>query len=89
MAGQPIGFIGTGRTEAPMAGRLLDAGHAFCVFGANTETTKRLAARGATLVKSPAEVASTAETILLRLPAPAFPYSACIPPATTAASIDT
>src|SRR6185295_11955224 len=50
--------------------RLLDAGYRLCVYDISPEATKPLVARGATLAASPAEVASTAETVLMSLPTP-------------------
>ena len=32
MAGETIGFVGTGRMGGPMAGRLMDAGYSLCVY---------------------------------------------------------
>ena len=60
MAGETIGFVGTGRMGGPMAGRLIDAGYSLCVYDTQSEATKPLVARGARLAKSPAEVASSA-----------------------------
>jgi len=66
MAGETIGFVGTGRMGGPMAGRLMDAGYSLCVYDTQAEATKPLVARGARLAKSPAEVASSAESATLR-----------------------
>ena len=68
MAKQAIGFIGTGRMGGPMAGRLLDAGHALSVYDTQSEATEPLVARGARLASSPAEVASASNIVLARLP---------------------
>ena len=65
-----LGFIGVGRMGGPMASRLLDAGHQLCIYDVSTEATKPFAARGATIVGSPAEVASQAEIVLVSLPTP-------------------
>jgi 3-hydroxyisobutyrate dehydrogenase-like beta-hydroxyacid dehydrogenase len=70
MPGRSLGFIGTGRMGGPMAGRLLDAGHALTVFDTSVETVRPLIARGATGVGSAAEVASAAEIVLISLPTP-------------------
>ena len=70
MAGETIGFVGTGRMGGPMAGRLLDAGYSLCVYDTQSEATKPLVARGARLAKSPAEVASSADIVLASLPTP-------------------
>jgi 3-hydroxyisobutyrate dehydrogenase-like beta-hydroxyacid dehydrogenase len=65
-----LGFIGVGRMGGPMASRLLDAGHQLCIYDVSTEATRPFAARGATIVGSPAEVASQAEIVLVSLPTP-------------------
>jgi 3-hydroxyisobutyrate dehydrogenase-like beta-hydroxyacid dehydrogenase len=70
MAGQLLGFIGIGRMGAPMASHLLDAGYALCIYDKNAEATKSLVARGVKLCTSAADVASTAEIILVSLPTP-------------------
>jgi 3-hydroxyisobutyrate dehydrogenase-like beta-hydroxyacid dehydrogenase len=70
MTDQIVGFVGVGRMGGPMAGRLLDAGYALCVYDISSEATAPLVARGAKLAKSPAAVASTAETVLVSLPTP-------------------
>jgi 3-hydroxyisobutyrate dehydrogenase-like beta-hydroxyacid dehydrogenase len=54
----------------PMANRLLDAGHTLCVFDTNPQATAPLAARGATVAASAADVASTADMVLISLPTP-------------------
>ncbi|MBI2739603.1 MAG: NAD(P)-dependent oxidoreductase [Rhodospirillales bacterium] len=65
-----LGFVGVGRMGGPMAGRLLDAGYRLCVYDVSDEATAPLVARGAELAASPAEVASTAETVFISLPTP-------------------
>jgi 3-hydroxyisobutyrate dehydrogenase-like beta-hydroxyacid dehydrogenase len=65
-----VGFVGVGRMGGPMANRLLDAGYRLCVYDVSEEATKPLVARGAELAASPAEVASTAETVFMSLPTP-------------------
>jgi 3-hydroxyisobutyrate dehydrogenase-like beta-hydroxyacid dehydrogenase len=54
----------------PMASRLLDAGHTLVIFDTNAAVMKPLADRGATVVASPADVASKAEIVFLSLPTP-------------------
>ena len=54
----------------PMASRLLDAGHTLVIFDTNAAVMQPLADRGATVVSSPAEVASKAEVVFLSLPTP-------------------
>jgi 3-hydroxyisobutyrate dehydrogenase-like beta-hydroxyacid dehydrogenase len=65
-----LGFVGVGRMGGPMANRLLDAGYRLCVYDVSEEATKPLVARGAELAASPAEVASSAETVFISLPTP-------------------
>jgi 3-hydroxyisobutyrate dehydrogenase-like beta-hydroxyacid dehydrogenase len=70
MTEKTIGFVGVGRMGGPMAGRLLDAGHTLCIYDTQAEATKPLITRGARLAKSPAEVASAADIVLMSLPTP-------------------
>jgi 3-hydroxyisobutyrate dehydrogenase-like beta-hydroxyacid dehydrogenase len=70
MSNQPVGFVGVGRMGGPMAGRLLDAGYSLSVYDAQSEASKPLVDRGAHSAKSPAEVASAAEIVLISLPNP-------------------
>jgi 3-hydroxyisobutyrate dehydrogenase-like beta-hydroxyacid dehydrogenase len=72
MAATPLGFIGLGRMGAPMAGRLMDAGHELVLFDARREASEQLEARGAKRLGSPAEVASAAEIVFCSLPTPAI-----------------
>jgi 3-hydroxyisobutyrate dehydrogenase-like beta-hydroxyacid dehydrogenase len=73
-----LGFIGVGRMGSHMTSRLLDAGYALTVFDTSTEATKPAAARGATVAKSPAAVASEAEIVLMCLPMPDIVRSVAI-----------
>jgi 3-hydroxyisobutyrate dehydrogenase-like beta-hydroxyacid dehydrogenase len=50
-----IGFIGLGQMGAPMAARLLDAGHALVVFNRTRSATQALHDRGASVAAHPAE----------------------------------
>jgi 3-hydroxyisobutyrate dehydrogenase-like beta-hydroxyacid dehydrogenase len=70
MAEETIGFVGVGRMGGAMAARLLNVGYSLCVYDTQTEATKPLQARGAHLAKSPAEVASAADIVLISLPTP-------------------
>jgi 3-hydroxyisobutyrate dehydrogenase-like beta-hydroxyacid dehydrogenase len=65
-----LGFIGIGRMGAPMAGRLLDAGHTLTIYDTVDAAVAPLVARGATRASSAADVAAVAEVILLSLPKP-------------------
>jgi len=70
MSGQVLGFVGVGRMGGPMANRLLDAGHTLCVFDTSPQATAPLAARGAAVATSAADVASAADMVLISLPTP-------------------
>jgi 3-hydroxyisobutyrate dehydrogenase-like beta-hydroxyacid dehydrogenase len=70
MAGEVLGFVGVGRMGGPMVSRLLDAGYTLCVYDKDPNATAPLAARGVKIAKSPAEVASSAEIVLMSLPTP-------------------
>jgi 3-hydroxyisobutyrate dehydrogenase-like beta-hydroxyacid dehydrogenase len=65
-----IGFIGLGNMGAPIARRLVEAGHRLIVYDTRQETIGELAARGAVAARSPAEVADAAETVIASLPTP-------------------
>ena len=65
-----LGFVGTGTMGTPMAGCLLDAGHALTVYDARPEATAGLGARGARPAGSPAEVARNSEVVFTSLPGP-------------------
>ena len=68
---QHLGFIGLGNMGGPMAGRLLDAGYRLTVYDTRAEAMQPFVARGAVAARSPREVASQTETVLLSLPTPA------------------
>jgi len=70
MSAELIGFVGVGRMGGPMASRLLDAGYALCVFDTNADAVAPLAARGARVAASPAEVGAAATIVLMSLPTP-------------------
>jgi 3-hydroxyisobutyrate dehydrogenase-like beta-hydroxyacid dehydrogenase len=65
-----IGFVGLGNMGDPMAGRLLEAGHALAVYDTRDEAIAALVTRGARRAASAAEVGSLAETVLVSLPTP-------------------
>lgn len=67
-----VGFIGLGRMGVPMASRLIDAGYQLTVYDVSKAGVDALVAKGATAAKSPAEVASAVDTVLLSLPTPAI-----------------
>ena len=63
-----IGFIGTGRMGAPMAGHLLDAGCPLVVHDAHPGAARPLVERGAEWAASPGDVAKRADTIITIVP---------------------
>jgi 3-hydroxyisobutyrate dehydrogenase len=65
---EPIGFIGLGNMGAPMAGRLVDAGHALVLHDVRETAAAPLIARGARWAASPAEVGAAAQTVITILP---------------------
>jgi 3-hydroxyisobutyrate dehydrogenase-like beta-hydroxyacid dehydrogenase len=65
-----VGFVGVGRMGAPMASRLLDAGHQLCIFDTNAEAMQPLVTKGARKAASAEEVASTADVVMISLPTP-------------------
>jgi len=70
MSAQTLGFVGVGRMGGPMANRLLDAGHSLVIYDTSQDAVAPLAARGATVATSAADVASKAEVVFLSLPTP-------------------
>jgi 3-hydroxyisobutyrate dehydrogenase-like beta-hydroxyacid dehydrogenase len=70
MAGELLGFIGIGRMGGAMTSRLLDAGYTLCVYDKDPKASAALAVRGVKVANSPAEVASSAEIVLMSLPTP-------------------
>ena len=63
-----LGFIGTGRMGAPMAGHLIAAGYELVVHDAHPGAARALVERGAEWAASPADVAKRAETIITIVP---------------------
>jgi len=65
-----LGFIGVGDMGRHMARRLLEAGYPLIIFDVREEAMQPLAAKGATVAESPADVASQVEIVLVSLPTP-------------------
>jgi 3-hydroxyisobutyrate dehydrogenase-like beta-hydroxyacid dehydrogenase len=59
-----VAFLGLGAMGAPMAGRLLDAGHDLTVWNRTPARADALVARGATAAATPAEAARDAEVVV-------------------------
>ncbi|MGE0447380.1 MAG: NAD(P)-dependent oxidoreductase [Vicinamibacterales bacterium] len=69
-AGIRLGFVGVGRMGGPMCARLLDAGHAVCVFDTDPAAVAALVEQGAARAASVAEVAAQTDVVFLSLPTP-------------------
>jgi 3-hydroxyisobutyrate dehydrogenase-like beta-hydroxyacid dehydrogenase len=63
-----IGFIGLGNMGAPMAGRLVAAGHKLVVYDTRPEPVHELVNLGATAAASARDVADQVETVMASLP---------------------
>ena len=66
-----IGIAGVGRMGAAIAERLMEVGHQVTVWNRSAEKTKPLAAAGAKVAATPAELARACETIITILTDPA------------------
>jgi len=75
MSAPAIGFVGVGRMGGPMSQRLIDAGHALCVFDANADATAALKKAGAAVASSPDDVGNCADIVFVSLPTPAIVQS--------------
>jgi 3-hydroxyisobutyrate dehydrogenase-like beta-hydroxyacid dehydrogenase len=75
MSAPTIGFVGVGRMGGPMSQRLIDAGHALCVFDANADATAALKKGGATVASSPDDVGNSADIVFVSLPTPGIVQS--------------
>lgn len=67
---ETFGYIGLGNMGAPMARRLIDAGHRLVVHDLNAAAAERFVALGAEAAGSPREVADRTETVFVSLPTP-------------------
>jgi 3-hydroxyisobutyrate dehydrogenase-like beta-hydroxyacid dehydrogenase len=65
-----LAFIGCGAMGAPIAERLLDAGHALSIYDPNPAATAPLVARGAVAVSSPQAAAAASDVAFACLPSP-------------------
>ena len=73
-----VGFIGVGQMGAPMAERLVAAGHQVAVFDARPAAMQPLVARGAIATGSVREAASGAEVVFACLPSPEISKSVAL-----------
>lgn len=62
--GMKIGIAGTGRMGAAIAGRLMGCGHELIVWNRTAEKTRALAAAGAKVAATPAQLAAGADIII-------------------------
>jgi 3-hydroxyisobutyrate dehydrogenase-like beta-hydroxyacid dehydrogenase len=65
-----IGFLGLGEMGAPLATRLLRAGHDLVVWNRSPERTAPLAKEGATVAPSPAKAAAGADFVITMVATP-------------------
>src|SRR5258705_11176959 len=65
-----IAFLGLGQMGAPMATRLLQAGHELTVWNRTPDRAKPLAAAGAIVARSPAEAGAGAALAITMLATP-------------------
>jgi len=65
-----LGFVGVGKMGGPMANRLIDAGHALCVYDIRDEAMAPLVARGVRAMMSSRDVADAADIVFFSLPEP-------------------
>ncbi len=70
MSTMELGFVGLGRIGAPMAGRLIAAGHKVTVYDPVDAAIVALEQKGAQRAGSAAEVASKTDIVFLSLPTP-------------------
>ncbi|CAM6097434.1 unnamed protein product [Calypogeia fissa] len=68
---QNVGFIGLGNMGSHMATNLLKAGHSLCVFDRNPPAMQGFAEKGASVAKTPLEVAEESDVVITMLPASA------------------
>jgi 2-hydroxy-3-oxopropionate reductase len=65
---EPVGFVGLGVMGRPMARNLLRAGHRVVVWNRSAGPAAELAAAGATVARTPAELAAATPVVLTMLP---------------------
>ena len=56
-----VGFIGLGSQGAPMARRIVDAGHPLTIWARRPETVESFADTAATVARTPAELAANSD----------------------------
>jgi 3-hydroxyisobutyrate dehydrogenase-like beta-hydroxyacid dehydrogenase len=83
-----IGFIGVGNIGAPIAGWLIEAGHALVVHDIRREAANALIGRGAEWSPSPAALAARCEVVATCLPGPTEMEAVCLGPGELTAHLD-
>src|SRR5258708_39139670 len=73
-----IGFVGVGNIGAPIAGQLLQAGHALAVHDLRREAAGALLAAGALWGDSPTALAQACEVVVTCLPGPSQMEKVCL-----------
>src|SRR5271154_5695757 len=77
---EPLGFIGLGNMGEPIAANLLEAGYTLRVYNRTASKAAPLAAKGATVVQSPEEVAVPGGIVLTMLSDDQAIEGVCLPP---------
>jgi 3-hydroxyisobutyrate dehydrogenase-like beta-hydroxyacid dehydrogenase len=75
MSASTMGFVGIGRMGGPMSQRLIEAGHALCVFDTSADAMAALNKAGAKIASSPQEVGNNADIVFVSLPTPTIVQS--------------
>src|SRR5215468_8702402 len=78
MSTSTMGFVGIGRMGGPMSQRLIDAGHALCVFDTSADAMAVLKKAGARRASSPEDVGNNADIVFVSLPTPSIVQSAVL-----------
>ena len=76
-----LAFIGCGAMGAPMAERLIDAGHSLRIYDPNAAAMSPLVARGAMAASSPCDAATGSDLAFACLPSPKVSRSVALEPA--------
>jgi 3-hydroxyisobutyrate dehydrogenase-like beta-hydroxyacid dehydrogenase len=80
-----LAFIGCGAMGAPMAERLIDAGHSLRIYDPNAAAMSPLVARGAMAASSPCDAATGSDLAFACLPSPKVSRSVALEPGGIAA----
>jgi 3-hydroxyisobutyrate dehydrogenase-like beta-hydroxyacid dehydrogenase len=80
MTSLKLGFAGVGRMGMPMVKRLLAAGYGVSVYDTNETVVAALAKEGAARAKTPAELMTLCDVVLLSLPTPEIVQAVALGP---------